>query len=605
MKFSCLFLWLIICSCAGPASDNTTEPQTKAEANNASTRKHGYEHYRQLRLAAWQFGSSGKLHESIAADSAALIVATELGNDTACLSTIKALQAKYYQLLNRMQVLELCNRGVAIAKKTGNYKDMADLYSAIGLCYFFFEDIDKALAAHRKSLEISRNAGYEFGISSALVDIGSDYIALNRTAEAIPYYLEVEKYAPLCKGTIYEAYIYNSVAAAYWLTQRYDSAFMYSEKACAIARTLGNSRGIISTTATMARIEFLRNNTTKAKLLAEQALQQSLETRFAIQLPPLYLLLSEIHEKEKNFGAAHQYFRKHIHLKDSIADEKTLKVIRSNELEATIRQKENEKELLQQSNQISELKVQQTGILALSLLLVILLLVIIGIARQRQAALKANHQLAIAGQQLLRAQMNPHFIFNSLNSIQALIMQNQNLKAENYLGKFSILLRNILETGSQQSVTLMQEIQMLNDYLHIESVRFDSRFTYSVQADEELNRLNPRIPHMMIQPFAENAVWHGLLPKKGDCELSVLFRYENQSKLTCIIDDNGVGREESAGYKNPDSKKQQAISFTQSRLAMFNTRYKTQCTFDIEDKYDQHGKALGTKITIQLPIIKK
>ena len=162
--------------------------------------------------------------------------------------------------------------------------------------------------------------------------------------------------------------------------------------------------------------------------------------------------------------------------------------------------------------------------------------------RSRQEAQMAR--LRVSGLQLraLRAQMNPHFIFNSLNSIQQFVLANDTDNAYKYLSKFSKLVRKLLENTNSENTTLESEIDLLKRYVELESLRFDKAFDYEFNVDTKLELSRLYIPHMTIQPFIENAIWHGLLHKIGDKKIYININYIDEKRVLCIIDDNGVGR---------------------------------------------------------------
>ncbi|MGL5891548.1 MAG: histidine kinase, partial [Bacteroidia bacterium] len=147
--------------------------------------------------------------------------------------------------------------------------------------------------------------------------------------------------------------------------------------------------------------------------------------------------------------------------------------------------------------------------------------------------------------------------------------------------------------------------EILKGYLEIEALRFDSAFNYTIQIEEELTKMNPRIPLLMVQPFVENAIWHGLLPKSNNRNVDIVFKFTDSTKCTCIIDDNGIGRIESAKQKRDGKKKQQALEFTAHRLKLINAVYDTNCKMTITDKHDDANKNYGTTVIIELPFINK
>jgi sensor histidine kinase YesM len=204
----------------------------------------------------------------------------------------------------------------------------------------------------------------------------------------------------------------------------------------------------------------------------------------------------------------------------------------------------------------------------------------------------------------LKAQINPHFIFNSLSSIQHLIATNHKESALKYLTKFSRLMRNIMENSIEATSLLSDEIKILKDYLELESLRFDNAFNYSIQIDEAIDSDAVEVPMLIIQPFVENAILHGLLNKKqGAKTLIITFRmFENY--ITCEIDDNGVGRNAAANDVNRIKKqvKSRGMEVTENRLQLLNTNNPQEKNIEIIDKYDEQGQSLGTKVIIKIPI---
>ncbi|MCR9181689.1 MAG: histidine kinase [Flavobacteriaceae bacterium] len=202
----------------------------------------------------------------------------------------------------------------------------------------------------------------------------------------------------------------------------------------------------------------------------------------------------------------------------------------------------------------------------------------------------------------LRAQMNPHFIFNSLNSIQHLIISDKKEAAIKYLNKFSLLMRNLLESSIEKNILLSEEINLLNKYLELESLRFDNAFEFSIEVHKNLDPDVVEVPILIVQPFIENALLHGLLSKKeDDKKLHVLFRKE-ENNLVCEIDDNGIGREASQKLKPflKSEKKSRGIEVTQKRLQIQNEGDDNNIT--IIDKVDENGEAAGTKVIIKIQI---
>lgn len=203
----------------------------------------------------------------------------------------------------------------------------------------------------------------------------------------------------------------------------------------------------------------------------------------------------------------------------------------------------------------------------------------------------------------IKSQMNPHFFYNALNTIQSYILSNDKKQAVSYLSKFSTLTRTILEMSEKENITLSEEIKTLGLYLDIEKARFDEDFSYEINIAYGIDIENIKIPSMLLQPYVENAVKHGLLHKKGEKKLTIDFeRILDSLKIT--IDDNGIGRQKSAelnAIKNKDH-----LSFAteamQNRIALLNQYKQKNIAINFEDKFNKNEQSLGTKVIIEIPI---
>lgn len=204
----------------------------------------------------------------------------------------------------------------------------------------------------------------------------------------------------------------------------------------------------------------------------------------------------------------------------------------------------------------------------------------------------------------LQTQMNPHFIFNSLNSIRAYMISNKTKEASEYLSKFSRLIRQTLEYSTEQFISLQQELKMLELYVHIEQLRFREQFGFQMQIEETLDTDELLVPPLIVQPFMENGIWHGLMQKKGEKRIQLDIKREG-NYLHIILTDNGIGREASANTKSKTKKKSMAIDLTSKRIELLQFEKNLESNVQIEDLYSEDGTAEGTRVKIKLPIIQK
>jgi sensor histidine kinase YesM len=217
----------------------------------------------------------------------------------------------------------------------------------------------------------------------------------------------------------------------------------------------------------------------------------------------------------------------------------------------------------------------------------------INVIRTR-AIQKAKHEKALLELEAraLRAQMNPHFIFNCMNSIKALIQQDEKDRATNYLTTFSKLIRTIFQNSDKRDITLFDEIETCRLYTQLESMRFGDKLSYSFEVDETIDLKSIMVPALILQPFIENAIWHGIMPKEEGGVLHVNIS-KKKDKIFCVVEDNGIGRKVSVqnkfdGFPSHESK---GVCLTQSRLELSNALNQRNATVEIIDKTTDNNEA--------------
>jgi two-component sensor histidine kinase len=232
--------------------------------------------------------------------------------------------------------------------------------------------------------------------------------------------------------------------------------------------------------------------------------------------------------------------------------------------------------------------------------------IVIYIYRRRLHSIhqKANIDKQIAQTQMkaLHAQMNPHFVFNSLNSIREMILNNENKEASHFLSKFAQLMRMTLDHSVRSFISLHSTMEYLERYIEMEQIRND-QFTCRILADEELDPDETVLPPMLIQPFIENAIWHGVTGTKKGININIDFTKEDE-QLVCIIDDNGMGVNQSLANKKQGVETHTPVGIANilNRVKLLNERYGLACSVDIVDKSTLTGQLQGTRVTIRLPL---
>jgi hypothetical protein len=321
--------------------------------------------------------------------------------------------------------------------------------------------------------------------------------------------------------------------------------------------------------------------------------------------------------------SAYIYLEKYIGYRDQVNNINTISLLNM-QLNNYNKVLENEKRtgllnLLNKENQLKEQKIKQQAFIRNGLLIGIFLLLLLGIFIIRSLTLKRRNdklrmeknlevqqlesekKQAELEMQALRAQMNPHFIFNCLSSINRFILKNESKTASNYLTRFSRLMRMVLNNSQKSLISLDDQLEMLELYLEMERLRFKNSFDYGITFLNTVDSDNIFIPPLLLQPFCENAIWHGLMNKEGLGRLDIELSMDN-SILNCVIRDNGVGREkaEELRSKTAEKEKSMGLKITTERLALLNREKGLNTFYEIEDLKDEAGNATGTKVILKI-----
>ncbi|HEY9083853.1 MAG TPA: histidine kinase [Vicingaceae bacterium] len=216
--------------------------------------------------------------------------------------------------------------------------------------------------------------------------------------------------------------------------------------------------------------------------------------------------------------------------------------------------------------------------------------------------IEEQKQRALASElQALRSQMNPHFIFNTLNSIQNFISKNESKDASIYLSKFAKLMRATLANTKRQRISLKDEIETLTLYLELEQLRLNNKFSYEILVDETIDTQYEQVPSMLIQPYVENAIWHGISHKEGNGIIRIQFLPENEHLLKCVVEDNGIGRENAIKLKQNTTSPSFGMNITKERVELLNSLNGNQLSVKINDLKINNQPA-GTRVELYVPI---
>ncbi|MEP7375429.1 MAG: histidine kinase [Chitinophagaceae bacterium] len=338
-----------------------------------------------------------------------------------------------------------------------------------------------------------------------------------------------------------------------------------------------------------------------------------------------YKAISTVYHHLGSNAEAYDYLLKHNTIKDSIQNKRFLLRIYNSKKDAEVEKKQAQLMLLDKDNKLKTGQLKQQAQQKNFLFILLSALALTGFFVYRSIYLKRkNERISLESKltvqrlesekkyaelkrqasdlqmQALRAQMNPHFIFNSLSSINWFIMENDKDTASDYLTRFSRLMRMVLN-AQKPMIPLEDELKMLELYLDMERLRFEYAFDYSITFTNAAEAGTVSIPPMLLQPFCENAIWHGFRNKEGQGNININIRTEDDM-LECIITDNGIGRRQAATFKIKSAKKEKSLGLeiTRERLALFSEENNAVANFEMEDLVDENGKSTGTRVILKI-----
>ena len=312
----------------------------------------------------------------------------------------------------------------------------------------------------------------------------------------------------------------------------------------------------------------------------------------------LHMIYNEL-GKEKLALEHYKIFKK---TEEELHEKETQDLIDLLELESQEEKRKSQIIIMGQENELKDSKLSQARMANYGMIAFVFVLGLVGVMFVRQNKIKNEHKTVLLEQKLLRLQMNPHFIFNALSNILNFVDKNDNKNASNYLGTFSKLLRTTLESTREDMVPFEKEVSSLENYLELQKLRYKEKFDYHVEVDENIDKEDMSIPPMLVQPFIENAIEHGIRHKKTPGRIDVRF-FLKDKKILCEVEDDGVGRKNAweAETKERASHKSLATDIIKDRIKNLNRKFKQKIQLEIIDKISENAEATGTKVLLDLP----
>ncbi len=499
---------------------------------------------------------------------------------------------------------------------TTNSLDCAGNNSNIGLLYNRLKKLELALYYQMKALEAYKSANYQLGIANSLTNIGNIYDNLEKSKLAIDSYTEALDIMKKIGNKRGIANALTNIGIVYTYLSENKIALEHLTQTKVIYKELKNNHNlsIVNKHIGLCYLSMsdkdisqqYRLKTIALRNFKEALLNAKKSGSINLQISALEYI-SLVNFKIGNYKKAYESKNQWIVLKDSFniiekkEDIAKLEAKYEYEKKEVILKASHEKEQAVAVTEISRQKfIKNSSILGGS---GFVLASIIGfiLYRRKQGAItqtkEAEFKTKVADTELkaLRAQMNPHFIFNSLNSIGDYILKNDTQTANDYLIKFSKLIRHTLENSEKKEVLLADDLSLLKTYLDIENKRFNNSFTYNIEIDEDIDAQNTLVPPLILQPFIENSIIHGLALQEGKGHILIEFK-KDKDMIICAVDDNGVGRQKSKGAKSIKNKQSLGMKITKSRIEIINKLKKAKGAVTVIDK-DK-----GVRVEVSLPL---
>lgn len=501
--------------------------------------------------------------------------------------------AYHYFIQNDLKTsLDYYYKALRVAELLNARRDIITAKILLGHIYFRACKPKAALTQHLKSLQMAEAAGFREEIIKSLLGIGNDYMELKNYSACAMYYLKTVKFIDSLPQSALKAQVLNAIGAAHGVGGKHDSAAYYHQRSYEISKAINHAPGMASALVPLAHNNFERKRYPEAKRTALQALALVKATNFNGQMLSLALLLSNIYQAEGDYNTALKYYKLYSASHDSVTSEQIANEALERQYEYDLEKKEHANKLLAQQYRIQSLELKHNRNFTISIITIACLILVVSALFARQYRIHSKQHRAELEQKLLRAQMNPHFIFNSLQAIQNFVLKGNEKKTVKYLSSFANLTRHVLDSSRIEYISLKKEISLLNTYLELQKLRFDERFDYSIAADSNINPENVRIPAMLCQPFIENAVEHGMRDIGYGGIIAVSYRLIDNI-LQIEITDNGRGID-------PEDRKaaqhqSMAIQITAERIALLNKNKKIKVSFEMTDAFPGHANK-GVKV---------
>jgi len=509
----------------------------------------------------------------------------KLRDTMSILLTLDYLGNEYLQAGDTNEAIKTFQYRLSLAKDSENSRAKGNTYEALGVSYLSYS-LDSSLLYFAKARTIWDTLDW--------LHLGITYLKIAEAfyASGPEHYVEAEEnYLKSYEHIIFilgggqdQLRLFKGLAELYYHTGRLDESREYLDLSLEMCQT------------------YLSKHNHQMYVSLNNKLEYGIFLKaFMEKIHRLYYSLdSTLQDKD----AALQHFMLATAWKDSVYNDRDWKKVAMMQGQYETASAQNKITMLETENEVKDLRIQQSRTFLIGMGGFVGVIILMALLFIRQNKVKAEHKSVVLEQKLLRLQMNPHFIFNALSNILNFVNRKDTTNAANYLTSFSRLLRTTLESSREDYILLEEEISSLKNYLDLQLLRYDDKFVYSIEVDENIDIENAIIPSMLIQPFIENAIEHGIRHKETKGKINIRFRLENK-KVICEVEDDGVGREKAweVEYQKRKTHKSLAINIINDRIQSLNKKLKQKISLSIIDLKSDTLEPQGTKVVLSIPYL--
>ena len=555
------------------------------------------------------FRQQGDFKQALNYELKALNIAKILKDSTWIASLYNNLGVVYMGMENYKKALYAFTQTLEIIEKTKAYEPNVEFLN-IGNIYKLQKDYKKALQYVNKALELSLKSGDKQRIAECYYILGDIFLIKGKNNLAKQYFFDAISIFDSLNYNYGKDECYSKIGKSLKNENNFVESLNYYNKALVIAREQNDKETESIVLYNIADLYFKMNNISKTEEYANLSLDISQKMNYIKNLKLNYELLSEYYEKKGDYKQALYFFKKYNVIQDSIFSKEKYRVILETEAKYLDLKKDMDFTLLQKSEDVLKEKIEKNKIITIafsiiSILLFLLLLLGYFYYKQKEKEIKDKVEKEKSGLRLeydkklmelrlaaIKNQLNPHFIFNILNSIGSIILKEDKQVAYDLFTHFTSLIRHTIESSEKISIPLKEEMNQIEKYLFLQKFRFKGKFDYSIIIDDNVD-LNILVPRMCAEIFVENAIKHGLKNKdKGGMITIKIKRKDNETIIE--ICDNGIGRKKASEIVNFGTGK--GINIAKEMFDLYKKLHKNEVRFEIIDLFDENNKAIGTKI---------